>query len=56
MTWLTFLTDPAVHVLPSNNGMDVLEGHVPSAWCECKPVISDETSPHGVVWIHKHDS
>jgi hypothetical protein len=56
MTFLTFLTDPAVHVLPSNDNLSPLDGHTPSPWCECKPTVSDESSPHGVIWIHKFDS
>ena len=54
--WLTYLTDPAVHVLPSIDGFNPLDGHTPSPYCECKPALSDESSPHGLIWVHKYDS
>ena len=56
LQWLTYLIDPSVHVLPSTDGLNYLDGHTPSPFCECKPTLSDESSPHRVIWIHKSDS
>ncbi len=56
MPWISFLTAPAVHVLPANELGDVLDGHVPSPWCECQPIPSSEMSTDQPIWTHRHDS